>query len=61
MRALQRYTVPVRRECMVRLIEAAAVEDMDGVTVLVRPRLYHPDIGIDCEAIMDMSIEELMI
>ena len=61
LRALQRYTVPVRRECMVRLIEAAAVEDMDGVTVLVRPRLYHPDIGIDCEAIMDMSIEELMI
>ncbi len=61
LRALQRYTVPVRSDYLARLSEAAAVEDVDGVTVLVTPRLYHPDTGIDCEAIMDMSIEELMI
>jgi CRISPR-associated endonuclease/helicase Cas3 len=61
LRALQRYTVPVRRDCLARLDEASAIEDIDGIAVLVREELYHPDTGIDCEAIMDMSIEKLMI
>lgn len=61
LRALQRYTVPVRRDCLARLIEASAIEDIGGIAVLARERLYHPGTGLDCDAIMDMSIEELMI
>lgn len=61
LRALQRYTVPVRRDCMNRLREATALEDVHGVTVLAREKLYDKTIGLDCDAIMEMSIEELII
>ena len=57
LRALQRYTVPVYRD----YLAASAIEDIYGIAVLARESLYRPDIGLDCEAIMDMSIEELMI
>jgi CRISPR-associated endonuclease/helicase Cas3 len=60
-RALQRYTVPVRHDWLARLNEVSAVEDVDGVTILVRPKFYHAETGLDCEAVMEMSIEELMI
>jgi len=51
LRGLQPYTVPVTRRDMARLRAAAAVEDLDGVSVLVRPALYRDDIGLDWDAL----------
>lgn len=61
LRALQRYIVPVYRDAMVRLRQAAAIEDVQGVAVLAREELYHPDVGLELEAITEMRPEQLMI
>ena len=53
--------MPVRHDCMARLEEASAIEDVKGVAVLAREGLYDLNVGINCDAIMDMSIDELMI
>lgn len=51
LRALQRYTVPVRDHEMKALRDANAIEDAQGVPVLANPDLYRKDVGLDVEAI----------
>jgi CRISPR-associated endonuclease/helicase Cas3 len=60
LRRLQRYTVPVPRDCLARLHEVAALEDLDGVTVLVRDDLYCDDVGLDCLSPAHLSINDLI-
>jgi CRISPR-associated endonuclease/helicase Cas3 len=49
LRRLQPFTVPVRQAAMLRLREALAVNDVDGVAILTREELYRPDVGLDVD------------
>src|SRR5487761_136406 len=60
-RALQRYTVPIYRDAMARLRDAAAVEDVQGVAVLAREEFYNADVGLEFQKVDAMSLEQLMI
>lgn len=51
LRGLQRFTVPVSRPALDHLRSVGAVEDIDGVIVLVAPELYRADIGLDSDAL----------
>jgi CRISPR-associated endonuclease/helicase Cas3 len=51
LRTLQRYTVPVRPWEMTALRDANAIEDVQGLAVLVREELYRKDVGLDVESI----------
>jgi hypothetical protein len=55
LRRLQPFTVPVVKPAMLRLREALAVEDIDGVTVLTKEELYRPDVGLDLELLSGPS------
>ena len=61
LRRLQPFTVPVRRAAMLRLREALAVNDVDGVAVLTREELYRPDVGLDVDLLGGPSIDDLII
>ena len=61
LRRLQPFTVPVVRNAMLRLREALAVEDIDGVTVLTKGDLYRPDVGLDLDLLGGPNIEDLIV
>jgi CRISPR-associated endonuclease/helicase Cas3 len=60
LRRLQPFTVPVVRSAMLRLREAVAVEDVDGVAVLTSGELYRPDVGLDLDILGGPSVEDLI-
>lgn len=51
LRALQRFTVPLRRPAFDRLRAIGALEDVDGTAILVAPELYRDDVGLDQTAL----------
>jgi CRISPR-associated endonuclease/helicase Cas3 len=61
LRRLQPFTVPVRQAAMLRLREALAVKDVDGVAVLTKEELYRPDVGLDVDLLGGPTIEDLII
>jgi CRISPR-associated endonuclease/helicase Cas3 len=61
LRRLQPFTVPVVRSAMLRLREALAVEDLDGITVLTKENLYRPDVGLDLDLFGGPAIENLIV
>jgi len=61
LRRLQPFTVPVVKPAMLRLREAPAVEDINGVTVLTKEELYRPDVGLDLELLGGPSVEDFII
>ena len=61
LRRLQSFTVPVARSAMLRLREAMAVEDVDGVAVLTKEELYRPDVGFDLDLLGGPHIEDLIV
>lgn len=61
LRRLQRFTVPVVKPAMLRLREALAVEDIDGVTILTKAELYRPNVGLDLDLLGGPSIEDLIV
>jgi CRISPR-associated endonuclease/helicase Cas3 len=61
LRRLQPFTVPVVRSAMLRLREALAVEDLDGITVLTKEDLYRPDVGLDLDLLGGPAIEDLIV
>lgn len=61
LRRLQPFTVPVVRSAMLRLREALAVKDIDGVAVLAREELYRPDVGLDLDLLCGPAIEDLIV
>jgi hypothetical protein len=46
---------------MLKLREALAVEDLDGVTVLAKEELYRPDVGLDLDLLGGPSVEDLIV
>jgi CRISPR-associated endonuclease/helicase Cas3 len=61
LRRLQPFTVPVVKSAMLKLREAVAVEDRDGITVLTKEELYCPDVGLDLELLGGPGIEDLIV
>ncbi len=61
LRRLQPFTVPVVRSAMLRLREALAVEDLEGITVLTKEDLYRPDVGLDLDLLGGPAIEDLIV
>jgi CRISPR-associated endonuclease/helicase Cas3 len=51
LRGVQRFTVPISRPALDHLRTVGAVEDIDGVTVLVAAKLYRADVGLDSDAL----------
>lgn len=60
LRRLQRHTVPVHRRHVQALQNSAAIEEMHGLNVLVRPDCYDDTIGLILEPDDHMTIESLI-
>lgn len=61
LRRLQPYTVPVVRSAMAKLRESLAVEEIDGVPVLVNSDLYREDVGLDLASMRELRPEDLVV